>query len=257
MPAPWEPSFDVYLTQVEGDIPLAVVLDMAVAQHGPLPSHPLRLMVRVPLQHPRPDGLRDASEQEAMGAVEDSLVETLTAKLDAIFVGRFMAEGVVTFGFYLPEASRTRAEHLDRELPPLGGYSAEGALADDPDWEFYFDFLFPDRFSHQVMMNRQVLANLVEAGDHLQSPREIDFFAYFPSRPQADEAMVTLDKAGYRSDAPEASDERPAAQRWSLQFHRHDRLADGRADELCHEILTLLAPHEGVFDGWGSPLAKA
>jgi len=257
MPAPREPSFDVYLTQLEGDIPLAVVLDMAVADHGPLPTHPLRLMVRVPLLHPRPDGLRDASEQESMGIVEDSLVETLTTRLDGLFVGRFMAEGVVTFGFYLPESSRHAADQLADLLPPLGDYTAEGALADDPEWEFYFDFLFPDRFSHQVMMNRQVLANLVEAGDHLELPREIDFFAYFSSRALADEAAVTLGKAGYTADGPDSSDERPAEQRWSLQFHRIDRLADGRADELCHEILTLLAPHEGVFDGWGSPLAKA
>jgi hypothetical protein len=40
---------------------------------------------------------------------------------------------------------------------------------------------------------------------------------------------------------------------WALTFHRNDALAGGRPDQFCAEILDIVLPEGGDYDGWGAP----
>jgi hypothetical protein len=78
MAAPWEPELDFYLAQI-GESPVSFVIDMAAARHAPLATHTLRVEVRVRMRTPRADGLRDASELDALRRVEDQVAARLEA----------------------------------------------------------------------------------------------------------------------------------------------------------------------------------
>lgn len=249
MPKQWTENFDFYEARATTGRAL-VSLDLAASQHAPLESHPVRLQFRVKMLRPREDGLRSAEEADALFALEDRLVAAAQEKLDAIYVARAVAYGYTEFYFYVPAAHRGGAPSLVKDTAP---YEIEWHAAPDAKWERY-EQLFPDKFSYQHMMNRRVLRQLEAAGDDLSRVREVDHFAFFPSEALAKSAAEALGRAGFRVDAPGAPE--TEAHTWSLAFHRDDSLANGEADELVDEVLELLEPHEGDYDGWGCPVQK-
>ncbi len=318
----WELDFDFYLARIE-DKPASFVVDLSAEAHAPVATHPLQLTIRVPMLRPRPDGLRDASELEDLGDLEDQFVEALAEKLDAIYVGRVVHDGNTLLFLYVPEEHR---DALD-ELPaltgdPPGDYEPSWGVSDDPDWVQYSEFLAPDEYARQSIWNRRLVNIFGEKGDQLDQPREIDHLAYFPSREAAEQAAAALTAAGFRcdpitepgeeqdegddaelgdeaadadetaeadealaeaiasanaqaaaegeddeddededdedesdedeSDEDESDEEDENDERWGLQFHRDDALADGRPDEFVGEILDIILPLDGAYDGWGA-----
>lgn len=253
MPASWEQSYNVYMVTMDG-APAAILVDLAAAGHVPLPSHPLRLQIRVPMLKPRADGLRDGAELEALGALEDRFCEALEAQCDAISVGHVIHGGATTIFFYAPESARAALEDLPSLMDDPGDYDPEWLVEEDPEWSLYREFLYPDPMSMQQILNRQLIETFVEGGDDLAAARPVDHRAYFPSIAKATDARRALAGAGFDVSEPEAPDE---AGRVALDFTRSDTLDDGRPDEFCQEIFELIDPFEGEYDGWGAVHVKA
>ncbi len=312
----WEPDFDFYMAQIE-DKPASFVVDLNAAREAPVAGYELLLSIRVPMLRPRPDGLRDASELDDLGAVEDQFVEALAEKVDAIYVGRTVHDGETTLYMYVPEAHRAALDDLPALTgAPPGDYEPTWGVVDDPAWEQYLGFLSPGEYALQSIWNRRLVTQFAEMNDQLDVAREVDHLAYFPEREAAEQAATALAAAGFRVDEPtlgeddedgedgeddedgeadgegggeaeaeadavaaddadaadDASDEEDAdddddadadddgeedGDRWALQFHRTDALADGRPDEFTDEILDVILPLGGSYDGWGAEHRKA
>jgi uncharacterized protein (TIGR01619 family) len=254
MPARWSPNFDVYRAVVD-DRPAVFLVDLAAADHAPLDSHPIRLQVRVKLSSAREDGLRDASEADAINELEDVLVQRLEKAVDSVYVGRFTNAGHTVFVFYFPA---THAEKVESSLPELvgalpHGYDPEWLTDEDADWDYYVEFLAPDLFARQQIENRRLLDELVSQGDLLDSMRTVDHRAYFPDEESATSAAEQLADAGFEIDEPGYPDE---AGRVPLDFRRIEQLADGRPDEFCAEVLEIVLPLDGEYDGWGTSVVR-
>jgi len=246
MGASWEPSFNFYLSELEGGV-VSFVVDLNAR---PLLSHPLRWQIRVALRNPRADGLRDSSELEAMGKVEDKLVDTLTEGLDAVYVGRFITAGATVFVLYLPAGASVEAGvSLIGALVP---YEAQWLTENDPTWRFFREFLYPDAYAFQSMLSRALLEQLADGGDLLGMPRQVDHLALFDGRSEAEKAGSQLAKRGFRV--------KPVSQRedggWALAFDRDESLDDQRADVFVAEILDVVLPLNGRYDGWGCLVTK-
>ncbi len=248
MTAPWQPNFGFYMTTLD-EHPASFVVDLNAE---PTESHALRLQLRVPLINPRPDGLRDAAELEPMGALEDRLVEALTAKVDALYVGRLVTRGATEFFFYVPEAKGPLLDELEELLGPVAPYEVEYLAAEDPDWGMYTDFLYPDAYSLQSIANRSLLEQIEATGDVMSVARTIDHLAYFENTGPAKEAATRLKAAGFSTDELETREDG----RVGLQFHRDDALSDGQADAFVAEVLDIILPLDGDYDGWGCSLVK-
>ena len=190
-----------------------------------------------------------------MGKIEDLVSQRVSAALDGIYAGRVICEGWSTFVFYLPTARADRVHDLATVIGDLGPYEWEWMAEDDPKWDYFTGFLYPDVLSLEAMANRQLVENLEAKGDRLEVPREIDHRAYFPTLERATAAAAKLRGVGFRTDEAEVfeDDVRP----WALDFHRVDSLANGRPDDFCAEILSIVLPHEGSYDGWGTVIQNS
>ena len=249
MSEPWQPNFGFYMTTLD-EQPASFVVDLNAE---PNETHTLRLQLRVPLLKPRPDGLRDASELDPMAALEDRVVETLREKTEAIYVGRLVTRGATEFFFYLPPAASKQLDDLEALLGNQAPYTVEYLAAEDPDWGMYTEFLYPDPYSYQSIMNRSLLEQIEQAGDAMTVGRTVDHLAYFETDAQAKEAKTRLDAAGFDTDEIRTTDDG----KFSLQFHREDSLAEGQADGFVAEVLDIVLPLEGTYDGWGCSIVKA
>lgn len=272
MAALWEPDFDVYVARLD-DKPATFLVDLGAAAQVPVETHSLRLDVRMALQQPTDEGLRAQQEAEAMHNAHDAIIERLTAAFDAIFVGHVVSEGEVTMMLYAPAEAREHLQHLPEIVGDVEPYQPKFEAEDDPAWDAYSTFLYPDAYSFQFMMNRRVIAAGEEHGDRIEVPRTIDHWAYFDTVDQAQKAAAELRKAGFEVAEPEqraedqdeptepGNDElksnglgASAPPTWGLSFQREDHLSDHNMDEVCIQILDIITPLGGEYDGWGTPL---
>jgi hypothetical protein len=248
---PWEPDYDIY-EMLRDDKRAMTSVDLGAAAHAPLATHSHRMQVRTRMHAPRDDGLRSTEEAPALFALEDAIGEWLEKTADAIQVGRMLHDGMTTFVFYLtPEgAERVKSGFESNIAAEFSTYKLEWGVAPDAEWTFYDRFLFPDVYAMQVISNRRLLAVRAEHHDVREKAREVDHFAYFESKESAVEAAKQLTACGYRVDEPTNDDEG----RWSIEFHRDDRLDGDRPDEFTREILDIVVPLEGDYDGWGASI---
>ena len=166
----WQPDFDFYEARFADDSESQVTrvvlfLDLGAAPHAPLASHPLRLLVRVAMLHARADGLRSEDEAEALFAVEDSIAGRVTSELEAIYVGRVVADGRATFAFYLPQEQAARAEDAGAVIGNVAPYAPEWTVENDVAWAYYRELLYPDEESLADMRSRRAADRILGIGD--------------------------------------------------------------------------------------------
>ncbi len=255
MPPSWTPSFEFYEALLDEDR-LIILLDLAAAAHAPVPGHDLRLQVRVRMREPRDDGLRSQGEAPALFALEDRLVPALQGALDAIFLGRFVARSCTTFVFMLPSERGGEVADALEGLGDTAPYRPRWLTEKDPSWRYYWEFLFPNPFAHQRIMNRQVLRQLEERGDRLDRERQVDHWAHLPNREACERATQALAELGYQVGEPTPPGEDGHAKHWTLPFHRDSALDRDQADRATWEILQALGPLSGSYDGWGAPVVR-
>lgn len=236
------------------DSPASFVVDLAAGRHAPVVSHPLLLEINVKMLRPRPDGLRDRSELDQLGALEDQFVDALTTKVDAIYVGRTVHAGETTLYLYVPASHRRALDTLPALTgAPAGDYAPSWSVDEDPEWRQYLDFLLPDERTRQSIENRRLIARFTDLGDHLDIVREVDHLAYFAGFTEADRASSALVAAGFRVDVHTvAGGARETGDGWAVAFRRDEVLSDGRPDEFVAEILDIIVPLGGTYDGWGA-----
>jgi len=237
----WTPDWQPYATKMD-QTPMVVTIDMAAAEAAPMESHPELLLVRLQLQRPRPDGLRAADEMDALGSAEDRLVEPFEAA-GAIYVGRYTAGGFVVHAFYAPKGLRPPP-------PDLAPYVPGFASKLEPDWGFYSQFLYPDRWNLQLIHNRKVLTTLAAQGDDHEAERVIDHYAWLPGEPAA---RAAAERLGERFTIVETRADEDGD--WMIHFTSEHALSDEIMAEECAAILEVVeAEHDGSYDGWGCPV---
>jgi hypothetical protein len=242
---PWKDDFDFYEGRMADDR-MIVLIDLAADRHAPLASHPVRLQVRVAMHQPRLDGLRSREEKDALFALEDRLIPALERAADGIFVGRLVAQGYTEFVFYVPAERQEEANDPVAATGDVSPYELEWFTEEDPGWTWYRE-LYPNQYAIQTIWNRRLVAQMKKGGDRIELPRMIDHLARFPSRERVRAAAEALAGLGFLVEEP-----RQANQTWELEFHRRDLCDGGRPDEFTVEILDVVLPLEGDYDGWGS-----
>lgn len=248
----WQPNFEFY-EATAGDDRAFVTIDLAAARRAPLDTHSVRLQLRVKMLKPRPDGLRSDEETDALFALEDKIEKAIREGAEGIYIGRVVTQGFTEFIFYGPALQQPKLDAPGRLIGDVRPYELEGFTEPDPEWNKYSE-LYPNPWAWQSIMNRRLLRAMRDGGDQLHIPRQIDHLALFPSEEHAKKAAQALEKAGFTTLPATAPEE--GKRGWSLEFKRVDACDNGKPDIFVADILDLIVPLEGEYDGWGSPVQK-
>ena len=132
------PRFDSSSLQLKKG-PGEISVDRELASRAPLASHPTRVMVRISMKAPAPDGLWSSRERPALEALEARIVQNLEPE-GCIEVGRVVTAGIVDLYFYGPAllTDERTAAALDASAR---GYELEWGAGADPAWREYFEKL--------------------------------------------------------------------------------------------------------------------
>lgn len=125
---------------------------------------------------------------------------------------------------------------------------------EDPEWDIYFNFLYPDEYSFQAMMNRRVIQNLMEQGDNSEAEREVDHWLYFSNSKDRDFFVNKAEGMGYKINSLEELEERNYP--YQVHISRLDKTEYHHINNIVWELLDIIRSLNGYYDGWGCPIVK-
>jgi len=244
-------NWDFFMCRIEG-APASIRTNLALIEVAPLEGLTQRLQFYIKMQNPRPDGLSSNEEYPILCDIEDALGDKAEA-IGAILAGVVKSEGFLELWFYTQNAEAL-AKTCEDALQTFEGYQSGYNIAEDPEWEDYFGFLYPDEFSYQTMQNRKVLMQLEKNGDKMEVPREIDHFFYFKEAAQQQAFAKEAEAKGFkvRFNDDEFVEDRKAEGKeypYMVEATREDSPLD--IDDIVWDLLELASPFEGDYDGWG------
>ena len=235
-------DWDFYVCRVD-DSPASIYLDLGRAKSAPLKGKDHLGYLRLYMREPRPDGLSSDAEFKMLGQIEDHIETRLRKDCGAVFVGRNTSDDCRDFYFYVGDPSKFVAS-ATKAMQSYPDYTFEADGRKDPEWSAYFNFLYPNPYQRQCMMNRRVCEGLEEVGDDLSLERPLDHRVYFEdaTKKRAFEAKVVEMGFTLRNDSDDNS-------QLACDFFKSARPAE--ADDIFYELLPIVEEFGGDYDGWG------
>ena len=244
-------NWDFFMCRIEG-APASIRTNLALIEVAPLEGLSQRLQFYIKMQNPRPDGLSSNEEYPILCDIEDAIGEKAEAT-GAVSAGVVKSEGFLELWFYTQNAEAL-AKTCEEALQAFEGYQSGYNIAEDPEWEDYFGFLYPDEFSYQTMQNRKVLMQLEKNGDKMEVPREIDHFIYFKEAAQQQAFAKEAEAKGFKvrfNDDEFVEDRKAEGKEYPYMVEATREDSPLAIDDIVWDLLELASPFEGDYDGWG------
>lgn len=246
-----QPDWDVYFCYLE-DAPAFVSVDLALHALAPLPAKPYLIEVAAGLLSANDDGFPDNGEWQSLEEIEDMLVSSFEKNLEAVFAGKTLNNG--RRGLYFYSGDTLLVEQMVDELRAhFKDYTFEHQVTEDPEWNVYFNYLFPDEESMLRIQNNRLLQLLEEQGDQPYVPRKITYYLYFETPADRTAAVQEVKNSDFEV---ELSDETEGANPYKLTLAK-DSKADEETIYLITEMLVQLAQkYNGTYDGWETQVVQ-
>ena len=244
-------NWDFFMCRIEG-APASIRTNLALIEVAPFEGLSQRLQFYIKMQNPRPDGLSSNEEYPILCDIEDAIGEKAEAT-GAVLAGVVKSEGFLELWFYTQNAEAL-AKTCEEALQAFEGYQSGYNIAEDPEWEDYFGFLYPDEFSYQTMQNRKVLMQLEKNGDKMEVPREIDHFIYFKEAAQQQAFAKEAEAKGFKvrfNDDEFVEDRKAEGKEYPYMVEATREDSPLNIDDIVWDLLELASPFEGNYDGWG------
>ena len=244
-------NWDFFMCRIEG-APASIRTNLALIEVAPLEGLTQRLQFYIKMENPRPDGLSSNEEYPILCDIEDALGDKAEA-IGAVLAGVVKSEGFLELWFYTQNAEAL-AKTCEDALQTFEGYQSGYNIAEDPEWEDYFGFLYPDEFSYQTMQNRKVLMQLEKNGDKMEVPREIDHFIYFKEAAQQQAFAKEAEAKGFKvrfNDDEFVEDRKAEGKEYPYMVEATREDSPLAIDDIVWDLLELASPFEGNYDGWG------
>lgn len=211
-------NWDSYLCRIDGNL-ASMLVDLELAETSPQRDFPYMAYISAGIKTPDTDGLPLQEEYERLGQLEDHLEKELTGAAQGIYAGRAACDGLFTLFFYIKDNSAWN-ERAAAAMAAFAEYEWESGSHSDPQWENYHVFLFPDEYAMNGMQNRRALNELRNQGDDTEKSREIEHWAVFLARSDAEAFALEITNHGFSvlpglkpvsTDRPEVNGHAPAA----------------------------------------------
>lgn len=237
------------------DKPAMFTVDLAWTDRTPPPNLAVRLDVQVPLREPDERGYPSRTEREALDQIEERLAQSLAWSNQAVYVGRMVTDGACVF-FYYAASGDGALQSAEQALAPFPGYEPHAHPRPDAGWEFYADFLKPQRDQLRWGLDAATILELANQGDDHARARTVRHYAYFPTA-LAREGFVAWAKSNGFSIDRLAKGDREDPLPFSVRF---THVGPTMIDDLFQRTNAADQAARGAggdYDGWETTIERA
>lgn len=247
LPPKHEENWAVYLTNIDDGAVGSIVVDLGLREVAPIASLTELLIVEIPINNLRDNGLPENEEFKVLSDIEESFETTLSSNISCIFAGHLHCEGTTSFYFYIEEGTDVDGL-LEKAIRPFKEYSFKNRRKTDPNWEGYFDFLYPAPIELQRLGNESVIRNLSEHGDDLEKERKVEHWIYFPSEADRSRFLDKIADQGFSVE--DLSKDEDHELPYKAQISREDKVTLEATDEYILDLWQKAQDFNGNYDGW-------
>jgi uncharacterized protein (TIGR01619 family) len=245
----WEP----YMAQYEKGAGSTLV-NMSLKELAPVNEYVFLLKAGVKINHCTEDGLPSHDEWDDLYNISDKVKAIVDAH------GAFKSSGVFTYQcwrtdyFYIRDTIGIRETLLAafKKNAPTREYKVE--IKPDPKWDAYLTFLYPNEETMEFIDNQKVVMGLVQAGDKLTKPRQVDHWLYFKTEAARNQFVDYALQQSYKIEGKDFS------QKSDLHFQLHlSKTEDVSLAKISAITLKLRRKAKelgGEYDGWETFVIK-
>ncbi|MGD9562501.1 MAG: DUF695 domain-containing protein [Pyrinomonadaceae bacterium] len=248
-----EENWAAYLSTIDDGAVGSIVVDLGLHQVAPVAGLTELLIIEIPMHRAAENGLPADGEFEVLADIEESFQSTLGEAIKCVFAGHLHCEGATNLYFFI-EKGIELGDLLERSIQTFKGYSFSYRLKPDPDWEAYFDFMYPSPIQIQRLGNESVIRNLLEHGDNLEKKRKVEHWIYFASEANRSQFLSAVAEEGYTVEG--LSVEKDYELPYKAQISREDKVTLDATDEYILDLWQMAKDSNGKYDGWETFIVK-
>ena len=237
------------------DLPAVIRTNLALRDFEYTANYPKRLHLQILYKNADDNGFPTREEGEYVYSIEDAVEEIVKQHGDMLAGVVKCDERVRIFAYiknelgYYDEISAV----MSKNFPD---YAYTLAIVDDPDWELYFQALYPDRYEYQSIMNMRLIEDIKSDGDSMV-PRVLEHCLLFKTEEHGEAFLAKVMEDGFiklssedRSNNEDIDKEYP----YLLVIGREDAFEN--IDEIVWYLMDLAEEFEGEYSGWGCHIVK-
>lgn len=232
----------------------SVLVDMSYAETAPVKGYEYVLTTGIEFKPCSEDGMPDSITYEGLSLMSDKLEQYLSIQLSSTLVGTFTHQCKRVDFYYVKDTIGLRAFLVNFYDKNSQGYRAISSMHHDPEWTTYFDFLYPDMYIIEYMMNSKIIRELFNQGDQLKKIRRIDHWAYFSEEPARDKFRLLVLERGFKVES--MGKHRGEQMPYFIHFSRRDKPDIDYMTELTQILQSKANELGGAYDGWESEIVK-
>lgn len=237
------------------DLPAVIRVNLALRDFEYTANYPNRLHLQILYKNANDSGFPTREEGEYVYSIEDAVEEIVEQHGDMLAGVVKCDERVRIFAYtknelgYYDEISAV----MSKNFPD---YAYTLAIVDDPDWELYFQGLYPDRYEYQSIMNMRLIEDIKSDGDSMV-PRVLEHCLLFKTEEHGEAFLAKVMEDSFiklssenQSDNEDIDKEYP----YVLVIGREDAFEN--IDEIVWYLMDLAEEFDGEYSGWGCHIVK-
>ncbi len=248
---PVEEQWETYLKEYSGGLG-SVLVNISIKEKAPVSSHPYLLITGVKFNN-CDGGLPAKGELSALYIISDSVKDVLQGKGNAIAAGIFTHQCKRLDYYYLADTVGVRAALTQMYVLAFPGYEASIHIDLDANWDGYFKFLYPDADAKAYIEDEQVIAQMIQSGDHPEQLRSIEYGIYFKNEEDRLCMIQYADQHGFTIDSKSTVN---GEYQYELTISKTSMLDIKLINATGKELKLQAAKCNGDYDGWGAAVVK-
>ena len=237
------------------DLPAVIRTNLALRDFEYTANYPKRLHLQILYKNANDSGFPTREEGEYVYSIEDAVEEIVKQHGDMLAGVVKCDERVRIFAYvknelgYYDEISAV----MSKNFPD---YAYTLAVVDDPDWELYFQALYPNRYEYQSIMNMRLIENIKSDGDSMV-PRVLEHCLLFKTEEHGEAFLANVMENGFiklssedRSNNDDIDKEYPHV----LVIGREDAFEN--IDKIVWYLMDLAEEFDGEYDGWACHIVR-
>ena len=237
------------------DLPAVIRVNLALRDFEYTANYPNRLHLQILYKNANDSGFPTREEGEYVYSIEDAVEEIVKQHGDMLAGVVKCDERVRIFAYtknelgYYDEISAMMSEKFPE-------YAYTLAVVEEPDWELYFQALYPDRYEYQSIMNMRLIENIKSDGDSMV-PRVLEHCLLFKTEEHGEAFLAKVMEDSFiklssenQIDNEDIDKEYP----YVLVVGREDAFEN--IDEIVWYLMDLAEEFDGEYSGWGCHIVK-
>ena len=237
------------------DLPAVIRTNLALRDFEFTTNYPKRLELQILYKNADDNGFPTREEGEYVYSIEDAVEEIVEQHGDMLAGVVKCDERVRIFAYvknelgYYDEISAVMSKNFPN-------YAYTLAVVDDPDWELYFQALYPDRYEYQSIMNMRLIEDIKSDGDSMV-PRVLEHCLLFKTEENGEAFLAKVMEDGFIKLSSENQNDNEDIDKkypYLLVIGREDAFEN--IDEIVWYLMDLAEEFNGEYSGWGCHIVK-